>query len=100
MYSIPRLTTLNQASLNNTIYIFCSQTFQKNGLSPGSYTVSYNLKKDIEREKRQGKSILPEQKLRRLKLKEERSTSKGACEASEGASYESGMYNRVRPILR
>lgn len=43
----------------------------------------------MERQKRQKQSCLPEKKLRRLKLKEERTTSKGACEASEGATYES-----------
>ncbi|CAG2185916.1 unnamed protein product [Mytilus edulis] len=68
---------------------YLSETFKRHGLSPGSFTVPYNSKKDHEREKRQKKSKLPEQKLRRLKLKEERITSKGACEATEGASYES-----------
>lgn len=65
------------------------QTFRKHGLSPGSFTMPYNLKKDKEREKRQQLSSLPETKLRILQLKEERATSKGAFEASEGATYES-----------
>ncbi|CAC5426782.1 unnamed protein product [Mytilus coruscus] len=68
---------------------YLSETFKRHALSPGSFTVPYNSKKDNEREKRQNKSKLPEQKLRRLKLKEETITSKGACEATEGTSNES-----------
>lgn len=45
----------------------------------------------MKEKKGKKKSKLPEQKFRRLKLKEERITSKGACEATEGASYESEL---------
>ncbi|XP_076088707.1 uncharacterized protein LOC143059102 isoform X2 [Mytilus galloprovincialis] len=68
---------------------YLSETFKEHGLSPGSYTVPYNLKKDMERECRQQKATQLDKKLRRLQLKEERMTSKGACEASEGATYDS-----------
>ncbi|VDI43935.1 Hypothetical predicted protein [Mytilus galloprovincialis] len=61
-------------------------TFKEHGLSPGSYTVPYNLKKDMERECRQQKATQLDKKLRRLQLKEERMTSKGAREAPEEIS--------------
>ncbi|OPL33904.1 hypothetical protein AM593_04035, partial [Mytilus galloprovincialis] len=42
----------------------------------------------MERECRQQKATQLDKKLRRLQLKEERMTSKGSCEASEGATYD------------
>lgn len=80
-----------------TLLIF--QTFKEHGLSPGSYTVPYILKKDMERECRQQKATQLDKKLRRLQLKEERMTSKGACEASEGATYDSGLFYYKKEVV-
>jgi hypothetical protein len=44
---------------------------------------------DLEREKRQERSKLPEKKRRRLELKPERITQKGANEGAEGDTYQS-----------
>ena len=62
------------------------QTFQQNGLSPGHFDV----KMDEKRAKKSAKSKLPQTKFRRNALKYERATMKGACEASEGSTYQSG----------
>jgi hypothetical protein len=43
------------------------------------------------------RSRQPEKKRRRLQLKEERATSKGANEAIEGVSYQSGTKVFTRP---
>jgi hypothetical protein len=42
--------------------------------------------------KNQSKAKLPKTKLRRLILKQERAALKGACEAAEGLTYQSGNY--------
>ena len=62
------------------------------GLSPGYFTEKYSHKKDIERQKRQVKYALPQTKRRRLELKQERLTQKGAREAAEGDTYQSGTF--------
>lgn len=71
-------------------YILCFQAFAENGLSPGHFNAKYSAKVDLEREKQRAKMNLPETKRRRLVLKLERATQKGAYEASEGATYQSG----------
>lgn len=47
------------------------------------------------------KAMLPETKRRRLLLKQERMTDKGALEATEGSTYQSGIpsYNQVFIIV-
>ena len=46
---------------------------------------------DKERQKRQERSKLPQKKRRRLELKNERMTQKGANEEAEGETYQSGI---------
>ena len=46
---------------------------------------------DKERQKRRERSKLPQKKLRRLELKNETLTQKGANEAAEGETYQSGL---------
>lgn len=46
----------------------------------------------MERQKRQEKAALPQKKRRRLELKQERLTQKGAREAAEGDTYQSGTF--------
>ncbi|XP_056000582.1 uncharacterized protein LOC130048208 [Ostrea edulis] len=52
---------------------------------------------DMERQKRQERSKLPEKKRRRLELKQERIAQKGANEAAEGDTYQSevGLSDQV-----
>lgn len=65
------------------------QAFKDHGLSPGYFIEKYASKKDVERQKRQEKAALPQKKRRRLELKQERLTQKGAREAAEGDTYQS-----------
>lgn len=46
----------------------------------------------MERQKRQEKAALPQKKRRRLEVKQERLTQKGAREAAEGDTYQSGTF--------
>ena len=46
---------------------------------------------DKERQKRQERSKLPQEKRRRLEIKNERMTQNGANEAAEGETYQSGL---------
>ncbi|KAK3100488.1 hypothetical protein FSP39_020887 [Pinctada imbricata] len=63
--------------------------FAKGGLSPGHYNIKYSEKLDKNRELRRVKMRQPDVKCRRLILKQEQATQKGAYEASEGSSYQS-----------
>lgn len=54
---------------------------------------------DNERKKRQERSQLPGKKRRRLELKQERITQKGANEAAEGDTYESGKVQLQTLVL-
>ncbi|KAK3105392.1 hypothetical protein FSP39_024132 [Pinctada imbricata] len=58
-------------------------------MSPGHYNIKYSEKLDKNRELRRVKMRQPDVKRRRLILKQERATQKGAYEASEGSSYQS-----------
>lgn len=60
-------------------------------ISPGKYTEAYAEKQLKHRKYFQEKIKLPSQKRRRLVLKQERAVTKGAMEASEGVSYQSGI---------
>ncbi|KAK3084374.1 hypothetical protein FSP39_012417 [Pinctada imbricata] len=70
-------------------YYVGSEAFAKGGLSPGHYNIKYSEKLDKNRELRRVKMRQPDVKRRRLILKQERATKKGAYEASEGSSYQS-----------
>lgn len=70
--------------------MFSFQTFVKHGLSPGYFTKSYAEKFDKDREKRKERAKVPQKKLRRMVLKTERAKMKGANEALEGSSYQTG----------
>lgn len=52
-----------------------------------------------ERKKRQERSQLPGKKRRRLELKQERITQKGANEAAEGDTYQSGKVQLQTLVL-
>ena len=54
---------------------------------------------DKERQKRRERSKLPQKKLRRLELKNETLTQKGANEAAEGETYQSGLQKFINTKL-
>ena len=56
-------------------------------------------KLDQNREQNRKKMRQPETKRRRLILKQERATQKGAYEASEGSTYQSGTISTYLPHL-
>lgn len=77
--------------------LIVSQVFREHSLSPGYYTQKYSEKMDNQRKKRHERSQLPGKKRRRLELKQERITQKGANEAAEGDTYQSevGLSDQV-----
>ena len=54
---------------------------------------------DKERQKRQERSKLPQKKHRRLELKNERMTQKGANKAAEEETYQSGLQKCINTII-
>lgn len=81
---------------NETKYF---QVFREHSLSPGYYTQKYSEKMDNERIKRHERSQLPVKKRRRLELKQEKITQKGANEAAEGDTYQSGKVQLQTLVL-
>lgn len=86
------LILMTKITKKNPDFLNLFEAFKDHGLSPGYFIEKYACKKDVERQKSQEKAALPQKKGRRLELKQERLTRKGAREAAEGDTYQSGTF--------
>lgn len=68
---------------------------EESGISPGKFTKEHARKETKRRKEVQ----LPSTKLRRLVLKQERAVTRGAQEALEGDSYQSGIGHNEHPDI-